>query len=195
MVIELLTVNADAVIFPLEPMDVNKPVLGVALPIGVFCMPPKALKLVIAVIDPLLVMAAAVTLPVALNVLTIAVLPPADPSVPFSGPLNELVAVYVAPVNVEPELPNVAAFIVVPVSVPVTPNVEPIVAELLTVNAEAVMFPLEPTDVNKPVLGVALPIGVFCMPPNALKLVLAVIDPLLVSPAPVILPVADKVVN
>ena len=102
---------------------------------------------------------------------------------------------YVAPVNTAPLLPNVAALIVVPVKVPATPSVPPMVAELLTVNALAVIFPLDPTDVNKAVLGVTLPIGVACKPPNADNEVTAVIDPLLVKLAPVMLPVADRVVN
>ena len=65
-----------------------------------------------------------VALPVAVNVDTIAVLPPADPNVPFNGPLIVLDAVTVAPVNAAPELPMVAACTVVPVSVPL--NVRPV---------------------------------------------------------------------
>ena len=139
-VIDPLLVKAAPVMFPLDPTLVNNAVLGVTLPIGVACIPPRAPNVVTAVIDPLLVNAAPVTLPVALSVVTIAVLPPADPSVPFNGPLNELVAVYVAPVNTALALPIVAAFIVVPVNVPTTPNVPPTVAELLTVNAFTVVF-------------------------------------------------------
>jgi hypothetical protein len=134
-----------------------------------------------------------VAAPVALKVDTIAVLPPADPNVPFSGPLKELVAVYDAPVNTADAFPIVAALIVVPVNVPTTPNVLPIVAVLLTVNAETVVFPLEPTVVNNALLGVTLPIGVACRPPNALTVVTAVIDPLLVTAAAVTLPVAVTV--
>ena len=68
---------------------------------------------------------------------------------------------------------------VVPVSVPTTPKVDPIVAELLTVSALAVTLPLDPTEVNNAVLGATLPIGVACRPPNALNVVLNV--PLLLT--------------
>ena len=76
-----------------------------------------------------------------------------------------------------------------PVMFPVTPKVEPTVAELLTVNALTVLFPLTLSLVKIAVLGVTLPIGVACMPPKALNVVIAVIDPLLVIAAAVTLPV------
>ena len=50
-----------------------------------------------------------VALLVALSVDTIAVLPPADPNVPFHGPLIVLDPVIVAPVKTEPVLPMVDA--------------------------------------------------------------------------------------
>ena len=80
------------------------------------------------VAELLTVSADTAALPVALKVDTIAVLPPDAPNVPLCGPLNELVAVYVAPVNTADALPMVAAFIVVPVKVPTTPSVPPIVS-------------------------------------------------------------------
>ena len=73
---------------------------------------------------------------------------------------------------------------------PVTSRFVPIVALVLTVNPSTVKLPLIPKLVNWPVLGVTLPIGVFCIPPSALSVVIAVIDPLLVKSPPVILPVA-----
>ena len=118
----LLTVNADTVAFPLAPTVVNNALLGVTLPIGVACRPPNALIVVIAVIDPLLVTAAAVTLPVALSVETMAVLPPADPNVPLCGPLIVPLAVTVAPVSAALALPIVAAWMVVPFKVPLRVN-------------------------------------------------------------------------
>ena len=82
---------------------------------------------------PLLVTAAAVTLPVALNVVTIAVLPPADPNVPFTGPLkdtaavNELADIILAPVMLPPvPVPTVTLL--------PTPKLVPTVAVVLTVN-------------------------------------------------------------
>ena len=63
-----------------------------------------------------------------------------------------------------------AAFNVVPVSVPTIPNVLPIVAELLTVNALIVLLPLILSLVKIAVLGETLPIGVACMPPSACRL-------------------------
>ena len=49
----------------------------------------------------------------------------------------------------------------VPLILPTTPSVLPTVADPLTVNADTVVLPLEPTVVNRAVLGVTLPIGVF----------------------------------
>jgi len=96
---------------------------------------PATPKVPPTVTELLTVNAFTVALLVARSVDTIAVLPPADPNVPFNGPLIASLAVTVAPVNVAPELPIVAALMVVPVNVPTTPKVLPIVAELLTVNA------------------------------------------------------------
>ena len=133
IVAELLTVNAAPVIFPLDPTEVNNAVLGVTLPIGVACIPPRALSVVTAVILALLVTAAAVTLPVALNVVTIAVFPPALPNVPLCGPLkdtaatNEFADMISAPVILPPVPVPVVIF-------PPTPSVVPIVAVVLTVN-------------------------------------------------------------
>ena len=105
---------------------------------------------------------------------------------------------------------------------PTTPNVPPIVAELLTVNALTVALalplmvvncavvpltapllvnaftvavPVVSIVVNLPVSGVTLPILVFCIPPCACKVVPAVILALLVKAEPVMLPVALTVVN
>ena len=88
-----------------------------------------ALIVVLVIVPPtvtelLTVNAFTVALPVADSVDTIAVLPPADPKVPFNGPFIVPDAVTVAPVNAAPELPIVAALIVVPVSVPL--NVRPV---------------------------------------------------------------------
>lgn len=194
IVVELLTVNAETVVFPLEPTVVNNALLGVTLPIGVDCSPPNALSVVIAVIDVLLVIAAAVTLPVALNVDTIAVLPPATPNVPFNGPFTVPLAVTVAPVMAAPVLPIVVACSVVPFNVPLRVNpvsvptdvilfcaavlnvpvrvalTLPIVAALIVV---PVNVPVALNDVNAPELAVTLPIGVFCKPPYIVKFCVA----------------------
>ena len=82
-----------------------------------------------------------------------------------------------------------------PLTLPDTPRVPPTVALLLIVNALTVVLPLELTVVNCAVLGVELPIGVFCRPPAAFNVVPEVIDPLAVNAAAVILPVALTVVN
>jgi hypothetical protein len=54
---------------------------------------------------------------------------------------------------------------------PVTPNVVPIVVELLTVNPFTVALLVALIIVKLPVLAVTLPIGVFCMPPDTVKVV------------------------
>ena len=132
--------------------------------------------------------------PVALNVLTIAVFPPALPKVPLTGPLNDTAAVnefadiMLAPVIFPPDpVPSVI--------LDATLNVVPTVADPLTVNPAPVILPVALTVVNWPVLAVALPIGVLCSPPAALNVVPAVIEPFAVNAAPVIFPVALTVVN
>ena len=112
------------------------------MPITVFCIPAVALNVEPTVAELLTVSAFTVALPVALKVDTMAVLPPADPNVPFNGPFTVSLAVIVAPVKAALALPIVAAFIVVPVKVPATLNVVPMVAELLIVRAFTVALPL-----------------------------------------------------
>ena len=78
------------------------------------------------------------------------------------------------------------------VTLPVTPNVVPTVAELLIDTALTVKFPLAVMVVNEPELArpTTLPIGVACNPPNALIVVIAVMDAFDVNAAPVMLPLA-----
>ena len=76
---------------------------------------------------------------------------------------------------------------------PVTPNVLPMVALLLTVNALTVLLPLTLSVVNIAVLGAALPIGVDCRPPSKSPGPLAVNEPVNVIPFPLILPVTPNV--
>ena len=78
------------------------------------------------------------------------------------------------------------------VILPVTPNVVPIVAELLTVNAFTVAFPLDCKLVKLPVLGVALPTGVFCIPPWIVNCAVARVPAVLILPA-IKLPVTPSV--
>ena len=117
--------------------------------------------------------------------------PPVTCKAPVLAPVASVALVIVT----IPDAPNAVVETLPIVALPVTPNVVPIVALLFTVNALVVTLPLEPTDVNKAVLGVTLPIGVACKPPKPLIVVMAVIDPLLVNAAPVTLPVALTVVN
>ena len=97
--------------------------LVLAVPLVIFTMPETA-NVVPMVTELLTVSAFTVALPVVLSVDTTAVLPPALPNVPLCGPLNELLAVYVAPVNTALALPIVAAWSVVPFNVPL--NVRPV---------------------------------------------------------------------
>ena len=159
---------------------------------------PVTPNVVPIVAELLTVSALTVALPVALSVLTIAIFPPADPNVPLCGPLNdtaatnELADIIFAPVM----LPLVPDVDILPAMIlPTTPNVVPMVAELLTVNELTVLFPLTLSLVKIAVLGVTLPIGVACIPPRALSVVIAVIEPLLVSADTVAFPLEPTDVN
>jgi hypothetical protein len=66
----------------------------------------------------------------------------------------------------------VPAEVILPaVMFPTTPKVVPIVVELLTVNPFTVALPVKLMVVKVAVLGVTLPIGVFCMPPDTVNVV------------------------
>ena len=70
----------------------------------------------------------------------------------------------------------------------------PTVAELFTVMAFTVLFPLTLSLVKIAVLGVTLPIGVFCIPPLACSVVVATTLVLTVRPFTLVLPPETMVV-
>ena len=118
IVAELLTVNAFTVELPLTDSVVNIAVLGVALPIGVFCKPPVSVNEVIDNV-PVAVMLPAVMLPAVMFPVTPNVPPTVAELLTVNAFTVELPVVFrVAPLKVAPELPIVAALMVVPVRVP-----------------------------------------------------------------------------
>lgn len=210
------------VILPDVPIVVNKAELAVTLPIGVSCNPPKCCAGPVVTnepdnvaLDPLILPTTPKVEPIVallLIVKPLAVMLPAIDKAPpdkemlvASNVVNLPVLGVVLPIGVAcipPEacsVPTIVALLlsVIPEAVifEPTPKLRPTVAELLTVKPLTVLLPLTLSLVNIAVLGETLPIGVACNPPKPLIVVIAVIDPLLVNPAPVILPVALTVVN
>ena len=145
---------------------VNDPEFVTALPIGVFCKPPATPNVAPIVAVPFTVSCCTVALPVVLVELNMAVLPPADPTGPFSDPLNApentLAVMLSNPVNLFPAAP---------VMFPLIPSVPSTVAELFTVNAFTVALPVALKVLTIAVLPPALPKFPFNAP---LKLLVAV---------------------